>query len=115
MGGFYERLVGMVKLSLRKAIGRTYLTQTQFTTFTTESEEIINSRLLVYIDDDLSSINAIVPMHFLILNPKIGTPSLIEELSYDDPDYKPKKETSDEELLQIWKKGQTYLNNLRKI
>ena len=112
--GFYERLVGMVKSSLRKAIGRTYLTQTQFTTFTTESEVIINSRPLVYIDGDINSTNAIAPMHFLSLNPKIGTPSPTEDLSYDDPDYKPKKETSDE-LLQICKKGQVHLNNLWKI
>ena len=41
MGGFHERLVGMVKSSLRKAIGRTYLTQNQFTTFTIESDGII--------------------------------------------------------------------------
>ena len=46
-------LVGMVKSSVRKAIGRTHLTQTQFTTFTTELEGIINSQPLVYIDDDL--------------------------------------------------------------
>ena len=54
-------------------------------------------------------------MHFLSLNPKIGTLSPTEDLSYDDPDFKPKKETSDEELSQIWKKGQVHLNNLRKI
>ena len=53
-------------------------------------------------------------MHFLSLNPKIGTPNPTEDLSYDDPDYKPKKETSDE-LLQIWKMGQAHLNNLCKI
>ena len=53
-------------------------------------------------------------MHFLSLNPKIGTPNPTEDLSYDDPDYKPKKETSDE-LLQIWKMGQPHLNNLCKI
>ena len=49
------------------------------------------------------------------LNPKIGTPSPTEELSYNDPDYRPKKETSDEELLQILKKGQVHINNLYKI
>ena len=76
MGCFYERLVGMVKSSLRKAIGRTYLTKTQFTTFTKESQGKINSKPLVYIDDDINSTNAIAPMHFLSLNPKIGTPSL---------------------------------------
>ena len=54
-------------------------------------------------------------MHFSSLNPKIGTLSPTEDLSYDDPDFKPKKETSDEELSQIWKKGQVHLNNLRKI
>ena len=54
-------------------------------------------------------------MYFLSLNPKIGTPSPTEDLSYNDPDDKPKKETSDEELLQIWKKGQIHLKNLWKI
>ena len=115
MGGFYERLVGMVKSSLRRAFGRTYLTQTQFSTFKTKSEGIINSRPLVYIDDDINSTNTIAPMHFLSLNTEIGAPSPTEDLSYDDLDYKPKKETSDEELLQIWKKGQVHLNNLWKI
>ena len=38
-----------------------------------------------------------------------------DPLSIYDPDYKPKKETSDEELLQIWKKGQKHPKNLRKI
>ena len=36
MGGFYERLVGMVKSSLRKAIQRKFLTTTQFQTYATE-------------------------------------------------------------------------------
>ena len=48
MGGFYERLVGMVKSSLRKAIQRKFLTTTQFRTYATESEHILNSRPLVY-------------------------------------------------------------------
>ena len=91
----------MVKSSLRKAIGRNYPTEAQFTTFTSESEEIINSRPLEYNDDDINLTNAMALMHFLSLNPKIGTASPIEDLSYNDPDYLPKKGTSDEELLQI--------------
>ena len=68
----------------------------------------------MYIYDDINSTIAITPIHFSSLNPKIGAPSPAEDLSYDDPDYKPKKETSFE-LLQIWKKGQVSLNNLWKI
>ena len=64
MDGFYERLVGIVKSALRKAIGKKHLTKTQFKIFTTESEGVINSRPLVYVDDDINSANAITPMHF---------------------------------------------------
>ena len=114
MGGFYERLVGIVKSALRKAIGKKHLTKTQFKTFTTESEGIINSRPLVYVDDDINSANAITPMHFLNINPKIGTPVITED-DGKDPDYRQAKETSSEQLLEFWKKGQTQLNNLWKI
>ena len=84
----------MVKSSLGKAIGRTYLTQTQFTTFTAELEGIINSQSLVYIDDYINLTSVRAPMHVLSLNSKIGTPSATEDLSHDGPDYKLKKETS---------------------
>ena len=114
MGGFYERMVGLVKSSLRKAIGKKHLTEAQFTTFTTEAEGIINSRPLVYVDDDINSTNVITPMHFLSLIPKNGTPAITNE-DDDDPDFKPRKETSSEELLAIWKKGQIHLDHLWKI
>ena len=71
----------MVKSSLRKVIDRIHLTQIQSINFKTESEGIINSRPLVYIDDDINSTNTIVSMHCLSLNPKIGTPSPTEDFS----------------------------------
>ena len=49
MAGFYERLVGMVTSSVKKAIGKIYLTQTQFTTSITELEGKINLQTLVYL------------------------------------------------------------------
>ena len=58
--------------------------------------------------------NAITPMDFLCTNAKNGTPILTDD-DGKDPDYKPEKETSSEELLTIWKKGQTHLNNLWQI
>ena len=50
MGGFYERLVGMVKSSLKKAIQIKFLTTSQFGTYAIKCEHILNSRQLVYID-----------------------------------------------------------------
>ena len=106
MGGFYERLVGMVKSSLRKAIKRKFLTTTQFRTYATECEHILNSRPPVYIDDDIRSTEAITPNHFLCLNPRNSAPTLEDD---GNPDLKPQMESADE-LLEIWKKGQTHLN-----
>ena len=55
MGGTYERLVGITKAALKKTIGKLYLTRTQLQTIITEVEAVINSRPLVYVDDDLEN------------------------------------------------------------
>ena len=68
MGGFYERLVGISKMALRKAIGKTCLTMLQLQTFLTETEAIINSRPLVYLGEDLNDSTALTPSHFLSAN-----------------------------------------------
>ena len=77
MGGFYdERLAGIVKSSLRKAVQRKFLSTTQFRTYRTECEHILNSRPLVYINDDIKSTEAITPNKFFCLNPKTSAPIL---------------------------------------
>ena len=77
MGGFYdERLAGIVKSSLRKAVQRKFLSTTQFRTYRTECEHILNSRPLVYINDDIKSTEAITPNKFFCLNPIASTPIL---------------------------------------
>ena len=48
-GGFYERLVGLVKGCMRKSIGRKYLSLEQLTTLLTEIEAALNSRPLTYV------------------------------------------------------------------
>ena len=101
MWGFYERLVGIVKSSLRKAIQRKFLTTTQFRTYTTECEHILNSRPLAYINNDIRPTNAITLNHFLCLNPRNSALTLEED---GNPDFKPQIESANE-LLEIWKKG----------
>ncbi|XP_053395705.1 uncharacterized protein LOC128555912 [Mercenaria mercenaria] len=111
MGGFYERLVGLVKRSFRKAIGRKLLTLIQIQTLIKEVEAVVNSRPLIYVGDDIHSTIALTPSHFLTLNPNIGIPQISEE---SDSEYLP-YESSTNRLLNIWKKGQRILNKFWQI
>ncbi len=111
MGGFYERLVGLVKRALRKTIGRKLLSLEQMSTLLKECEAVVNSRPLVYIGDDLKSSIAITPGHFISLNPNTGIP---ETECDDDPEYKPYESNADK-LLKIWKKGQRLLDSFWQI
>lgn len=112
MGGFYERLVGLVKRALRKSLGRKMLTLIQLQTLLKEVEAVVNSRPLVYLCDDINSNVALTPGHFLSLNPKVGIPMNDED--DEDPNYT-LCDTSAEKLLKIWKKGQKLLNSFWKL
>ena len=54
-GGFYERLVGLVKQGLRKEIGRELLSWDKFITMITKVEAIINTCPLTYVYGDFLS------------------------------------------------------------
>ena len=114
MGGFYERLVGTTKMALKKSIGRLQLTQTQLHTIITEVEGVINSRPLVYVDNDIET-KIITPMHFLSLNTKNGTPTLSEQDEKDDPDYKNEELTTSQKIFESWKKGNQHLEQFWKV
>ena len=51
-GGFYERLVRSVKLSLKKVLGKSLLTYEELSTVLCEIEAVINSRSLCYVNED---------------------------------------------------------------
>ena len=99
-GGLYERLVGLTKRSLRKAIGRALLTVQKFVTILTEVEGVLNSRPLCYVDSE--SFDTISPAHLLNLNRSIGLVgppnTLMNENDDDDDDdaYQPQVSPIDE-------------------
>ena len=100
-GGFYERLIGLVKRSLRKSIGRLTLSREQLNTLLTEVESVINSRPLVYVGEEFEVGHCIRPMDFLNIG-GIGGYSM-------DRDYQFVKHKSANTLLETWKKGQQHL------
>lgn len=112
MGGFYERLIGLLKRSLRKTIGKLCLSNEQLLTVLKETEAVLNSRPLVYIGDDIHSTIALTPAHFLSLNPRIGI-SNFEQINTADQDYNPEM-SSAEKLLLSWKKGLKIVNKFWK-
>ena len=87
MGGFYERLIEIVKRSLRKSIGRRLLELALLQTLMKEAESVVNSRPLVYVGDDINSSIALTPNHFLSNHQTTGIP---ENETKDDETFKPK-------------------------
>ena len=110
---FYERLVCLVKRSLRKAIGRICLTNEQLLKVLKEAEAVFNSRPLVYVGNVINSYVALTPSHFLSLNSKMGLPAH-ENSDLLDNDYNP-NETSAERLLVTWKRGLKHLDTFWEI
>lgn len=65
-GGWFERLIGSVKLALRKSLGIKYVSQTELETILTEVESCINSRPLTFVSDEPDFDHYLTPSHFLI-------------------------------------------------
>ena len=111
-GGFYERLVGLVKRALRKSIGKLILSKEQLITLITEVEAVINSRPLIYVGDDFQHGCSISPADFLTLNRPTGFP-IIEDIQ-DDSEYVTRSSTASS-VLESWKKGQRHLEQFWKL
>ena len=66
-GGWYERLVGIVKNIMMKFLGKALLTQTELHTILIEIEATVNNRLLTYVESDTTptSPTASTPSHLM--------------------------------------------------
>ncbi|XP_064637031.1 uncharacterized protein LOC135493556 [Lineus longissimus] len=64
-GGFYERLVGLVKTTLKKVLGRAFVTLDEMNTFLCEIECVLNNRPLTYVYGDDKDALALTPAHLL--------------------------------------------------
>ena len=83
------------------------MSRTELVTILAETEAVVNSRPLVYVDNDINSGEPLTPGHFLSPNRKTGVP-LIKEIPYDSGEASIK-------LVNIWKGHQKNLENFWKI
>ena len=87
-GGFWERLIGLTKSSLKKVLGRTFATLSTIQTIIIEIEGILNDRPLTYISSDVKDPEPLTPAHLLYGRRIISLPyHSIEEDELDDPDF----------------------------
>ena len=89
-GGFYERMIGMVKRSLKKAIGKALLFMDELITIITEIEAVINSRPLTYLYSEIEEDSPLNPTHFLCGRRLTSIPECSKNKEEsNDPDFIP--------------------------
>ena len=64
-GGFWERLIGLTKTSLKKVLGHSQIDMETLQTVVTEIENILNNRPLTYPSSDINDLEALTPAHIL--------------------------------------------------
>lgn len=67
-GGFFERLIGIVKGLLRRTLGNAVLTHEELQTVLCDCESIINARPLTYLSEDPEDLAPLTPAMFLMHN-----------------------------------------------
>ena len=65
-GGWWERMVRNMKVSLKKTVGLKSLERTELETLLTEVEACLNSRPLTFVGDDIDNGHPLTPSHFLL-------------------------------------------------
>uniref|UniRef100_A0A1I7SGB8 Integrase catalytic domain-containing protein n=1 Tax=Bursaphelenchus xylophilus TaxID=6326 RepID=A0A1I7SGB8_BURXY len=109
--GWFERLIGIVKSSLNRVIGRRLLDIEEYQTLLTESEYIVNCRPITYSSSEESPV--IRPADFLNLS-VIRPPYPLSPDDHNDPDWiLPADENlAKTQLLNQWKNSNTLTDRL---
>ena len=119
-GGFYERLIGITKTSLKKALFRKRVSEEELRTILCEIEQRINNRPLTYIADDVDSPTPLTPSH-LIYGRRLEMFPALTDLNDDDPDYLDHNALFDRycqvnTIIRKWEEvwGKEYIASLRE-
>lgn len=107
MGGFYERLVGVVKSAIRKVLGKLILNRQQLEVLLFEIENAVNSRPPTHVPSGYQSLlelRPLTPADFLFVNAKGSSLPAAELLYYDF------RSGSSGAMLQSWLKGIGHLD-----
>ena len=113
-GGWWERLIGLMKSALKRSLGKKSLAFNELETCLHEVEACINSRPLTSSGDDVDSVAALTPSHFLLGRSswmKVDSP--LVDSSVDDQELRSRFKCRQRQLDKFWKIWtEDYLRNL---
>ncbi|KIH60745.1 integrase core domain protein [Ancylostoma duodenale] len=114
-GGFYERLIGIMKTALKKTLGRRIPNKCEFETLVFECEAMVNSRPLTYVGSTVDDSAILRPIDFLMPRANINLfPLQTDEGNNDDMEYVPNISRK-QEALEYFEKLRNYSAKLWKI
>lgn len=86
-GGFYERLIGVIKGCLKKTLFKKRVSIEDLYTIVAEVENRVNNRPLTYVSDDINELEALTPSHLICGRRLKSIPLVTHTLEEDDPSY----------------------------
>ena len=87
-GGFWERLIGLTKTTLKKILGRTYINLEGLQTIIVEIEAVLNDRPTTYVTSEVDDPEPLTPSHLLYGRRVRRLPRLIVEVEeLHDPNF----------------------------
>ena len=120
-GGFYERLIGVVKSCLKKVLFKKKVSIEDLYTIVAEVESRVNNRPLTYISDDIDELEALTPSHLICGRRLKSLPSVTHAAEENDPNYLDHRELNERygnlsriinKWQDLWKRE--YLTSLRE-
>ncbi len=117
-GGFWERLVKSVKLSLKKSLGLGSQTRAELECTLHQIEACINSRPLTAVHDDVQNVEPLTPLHFLFGRSDCPRPSNDSDVSLGSGemvgrDLRVLFQSQNKQLHHFWRVWQKdYIRNL---
>ena len=121
-GGFWERLIGLTKTSLKKILGRRFVSMETLQTIVTEIEAVLNDRPLTHVSSNLHDLEPLTASHLLygrkmtsLPYPEHYTDDDVTVVQSDQTTLTHRSRTQANIISQFWKRWRSeYLTALRE-